>query len=63
MTTTYRAAYFLSTDTQGEVVLTTETQSHLSDAELVAAAQHVAEDVGLDLSGGAIVIGDWRECE
>ncbi|SEL11566.1 hypothetical protein SAMN05216359_105250 [Roseateles sp. YR242] len=60
MTNTYRAA-FIAADadsTGGGIVLTTEEQAGLPDAELLAAARVVAEEVGAE---GEIVIGDWRE--
>lgn len=57
---TYRAAYW--TDGKGaEVVLTLPEHAQLSDAELIAEARRYAEEVGLDLSYGEIVIGEWTE--
>lgn len=61
MTTTYRAAYWLSADRQGQLVLTSPEQSHLSDEELMAAALREAEENGLDVSKGDIHIGEWKE--
>lgn len=57
--TTFRAAYFVTADGQSDVCLTTPEQSHLSDAELTAAAQAEAGAQGLDLSGGELCIGDY----
>jgi len=57
---TYRAAYW--TNGKGaEVVLTLPEHAHLSDEELIAEATRYAEEVGLDLSYGEIVIGEWAE--
>jgi len=57
---TYRAAYIAGAadSTSGGIVLTTEEQSHLPDAELLAAARELAAEIGVD---GEIVIGEWRE--
>jgi len=58
--TTYRAAYW--TDGKGaEVVLTLPEHAGLSDEELIAEAKRYAEEIGLDLSYGEIVIGEWTE--
>jgi len=57
---TYRAAYW--TDRRGaEVVLTLPEHASLSDEDLLAEARREAERVGLDLTYGEIVIGEWRE--
>ena len=57
---TYRAAYW--TDGKGaEVVLTLPEHAHMSDEELLAEAQRYAEEQGLDLSYGEIVIGEWAD--
>lgn len=58
---TYRAAYWISEDKQSSVVLTTEDQAELPEAELLAAAQAEADSVGLEIGGGEIAIGDWAE--
>lgn len=47
MTTTFRAAYFLANDGQSDMLLTTEDQSHLSDADLIEAAVAEARNAGL----------------
>lgn len=60
-TTTYRACYLLSADRQGEIVLTNRAQSHLDDDALMQAARSEMESIGMDLDGGSLVIGDWRE--
>lgn len=57
--TTYRAAYW--TDEQGaEVVLTLPEHAHMNDEDLLAEAQRYAEEIGLDMSYGEIVIGEWK---
>lgn len=61
MTNTYRAACWTSDDCQAEVRLTSEEHAALPDAELLAVAQACAEEIGLDLDGGDIVIGDFTE--
>ena len=56
----YRAAYW--TGGRGaEVVLTLPEHSDMSDEELIAEARRYAEEVGLDLSYGEIVVGEWME--
>jgi len=57
----YRAAGWISDDCQAEVRLTTEGQKDLSDAELLAAAEREAASMGLDMTGGGIVICEWTE--
>jgi len=71
MSTTYRAAYIAApqSSTSGGFVLTTPEQSHLSDADLIAAAlpalaeyNSSAEAIGEDgCSEDEIVIGDWLD--
>lgn len=60
MSNTYRAAYIAADadSTGGGIVLTTEEQAHLPEADLLAAAREYAADVGAE---GEILIGDWRE--
>lgn len=58
---TYRAAYWVSEDRQAEVVLTTESHAELPDHLLIAEAAKAANAVGVDLSTGEIVIGDWTD--
>lgn len=56
----YRAAYW--TDGRGaEIVLTLPEHEHMSDEELIAEARRYAEEQGLDLSYGTIVVGEWAE--
>lgn len=56
----YRAAYW--TDGKGtEILLTLPEHSDMSDEELIAEARRYAEEQGLDLSYGEIVIGEWAE--
>lgn len=59
--TTFRAAYWIAADRSGEVRLTSEDQAHLTDAELLAAAEAEAQAIGLEIGDGAIEIGDWKE--
>lgn len=60
MTTTYRACYW--TDGQvAEVRLTGPENAHLPDDRLEAVARAEAEGMGLDLSYGRLVIGDWTD--
>ena len=61
MSVTYRAAYWISADRQGEVRLTEEAQANLPDAELLEAARKMAEEVGLEIGDGNIEIGAWTE--
>lgn len=57
---TYRAAYW--TDHEGgELVLTGPEHAHLSDEELILEARAEAERADLDLSYGAVLVGDWTE--
>ena len=65
--TTYRAAYLAPAQSAG-VVMTTEDQAHLSDAELIEAAVAEGRNAGLigdDLTEAdfrdQLVIGDWQE--
>jgi hypothetical protein len=58
MTTTFRAAYW--TDGQSDVLLTTEEDAALSDADLLAKAHAEADELGLQIGDGEIVIGDYR---
>src|SRR5690606_3852516 len=56
----YRAAYW--TDGRGaEIVLTLPEHSDMSDEELIAEARRYVVDVGLDISNGEIVVGEWME--
>lgn len=57
----YRAAYWLSADGQSEVVLTGREHASLDDDALEAEALAEARRAGLELEGGRIVIGTWRE--
>ena len=57
----YRAAYWLSADSQSEVVLTGREHAALDDDALEAEARAEARRAGLELDGGRIVIGTWRE--
>jgi hypothetical protein len=57
---TYRAAYIPSdsNSTSGGIRLTCETDSDLSDEELMILARHEADWIGIK---GNIVIGEWVE--
>jgi len=60
MSTTYRACYW--TDDRGaEVCLTGPENAHLPDDRLEGVARFEAEGIGLDLSYGRLVIGDWTD--
>lgn len=61
MSTTYRAAYWISEDRQSTVRLTTEEQAALSDQDLMAAAKNEAESACLEIGDGSIEIGNWAE--
>lgn len=70
MTTTFRAAYIPATgSTSGGFLLTDESMSGLSDADLIAAARTVLDEYNADARaiGAAeateadIVVGDWTE--
>lgn len=57
MNTTFRAAYW--TDGQNDVLLTTEEMAAMSESELLAEAARVAEETGLEVGDGKIVVGDY----
>lgn len=57
----YRAAYLMSADGQGEVVLTGPEHSGLDDDALIAEARAEARRAGIELDGGRIVVGTWRD--
>ena len=59
MTSTFRAAYWIADDGQSDVLLTDETMAGLSDDALIAEARAMAEQVGLDLDSGRLVIGGY----
>lgn len=61
MMKTYRACYWISSNCQADVLLTCEDQSHMTDDELLKIALRNAGEVGLDLSTGSLVIGEWTE--
>lgn len=56
-TTTYRAAYW--TDGNSDVVLTSEDQAHLSDAELIEIAKAEFAEQGGEMGDGEILVGDY----
>ena len=61
--TTYRAAFWTSlSDSMAGVVLTTPEESHLSDAELIDIAKKAADEIGMDISFGEILVGDYSVC-
>lgn len=45
--TTFRACYYVARDGQSDILLTSEDQAHLPDADLLAAAMAEADDTGL----------------
>jgi hypothetical protein len=56
----YRAAYWISADSQSDLVLTTEEMAGYSAAELMAEAQREMEATGLIREDGdCVVIGDY----
>ena len=57
MATIQRAAYW--TDGQSDVCLTTAEEQHLSDEKLIARAHEVAEEIGLEIGDGEILIGSY----
>lgn len=72
MSTTYRAAYFVpAAGNSAGIVLTSEDQASMSDAELRAAARAVALDTGLigtddhqvseEVFNEGLHIGMWTE--
>lgn len=56
----YRACYWTD-DRVAEVRLTGPEHAHLPPEELITSARAEAEKVGLDLSRGRLVIGDWTD--
>ena len=61
MTTSYRAAYLLSSDKQAELVLTAPEHAEMSDDELRAEALAEAERAGVNIGDGTIEIGTWTQ--
>ena len=59
--TTYRAAGWVSSDKQSSVRLTTEEQSNFSDDDLIKAAMEEANNVGLEIGDGEIIVSLWSE--
>ena len=57
----YRAAGWFSKDKQASVRLTEEDQSKLTDEELLKAAMNEAENIGLDIADGEIIISSWSD--
>lgn len=55
---TYRAAYW--TNGQSDVCLTTPEQAHLTDDELLQAANAEAAQIGLEIGNGRIVVGEFK---
>ena len=62
MTDTFRAAYWISADRQGEVLLTGPEHATLSDERLldVARAEMVNAEI-TEADGGAIEVGMWEQ--
>lgn len=63
MTHTFKAAYIADdgSSTSGGMILTTQEESHLSDAELLASAMKEAVSIGLEISEKDISVGQWTE--
>ncbi len=63
MMTAFRAAYWLSDDGQGEVLLTARGHSGLARGDLLAIARAGLADAEIDIArdGGMVVVGDWQE--
>lgn len=57
MNTIQRAAYW--TDGKSDVCLTTAEEQGLSDEALIARAYEVAEEIGLEIGDGKILIGQY----
>ena len=61
MTNTFRAAYWIAADGQSDVLLTPEEMAGESDAVLMAEAERMIDETGLQREDGdQIVIGEWR---
>lgn len=58
---TYRAAYTTQTDTRGEILLTSESEQHLSEDQLIALALAEAGKTGLSVTADDLTVGDWQE--
>lgn len=68
MSTTFRAAFWTSTDGQSEILLTSEEQASLSDEDLMAAAKTEMDSVGWPTEmavdeTGAEIWGEEVPCE
>lgn len=62
MTTTFRAAYWISADKQASVRLTPEKLQALRDDDLLSVASLEAQEIGLVREpGDDILVGDWTE--
>lgn len=67
--TTFRAAFWTSADGQSEILLTDESQSDLSDGDLMDAAKAELDSIGwpsepaVDESGAEICGADEVPCE
>lgn len=55
----YRAAYWISHDSQNTVLLTDEGQADLPDDELIEAGEMLAKEINLVMDGGQIILGHW----
>lgn len=56
----FRACYFMSSDRQSELLLTSEEQADFDDEALVAAAVAEGQKEGLDFDDGFLVVGWWK---
>lgn len=61
LTTTYRAAAWISSDCQATVRLTRPEHSSLPDSELLTEAHAEAQRLSLEPAGGYIYICAWKE--
>ena len=59
----FRAAYIVSADRQGDVVLTGPEHAALSDEALLAEAKAEMARAGIDLADGTLEIGEWEDGE
>jgi len=60
-TNTYRAAFWISADGGGELVLTGPEHAHFSKMGLLMEARRYARENGIGIAGGEMRIGTWTE--
>ncbi len=62
MTNTFRAAYVPPDfGNSAGIRLTTEYHASLPDADLIASAMNLADEIGMRVDESEIIIGDWTE--